>query len=224
MLVNNSHLSKDMDATKPETQFENCPLCGELPDDRTVNTGRDEYFPAAFYKLIPIGIPSPGQGQLVGSQLHRCPECGMYFDWDDFPQMYGSGNCDEERLQRLSARASRLLDNLFFPDPKAVPDPGDAGEYIEALSLDMLLRALHSQVGKVPDIVTPFVPDLVRLLCESDDDSLCGSINSLLSDYVSGSPKRAEEVLQACNSAGESETLSLTQIRDVCHRIIAKKD
>src|SRR4051794_36976638 len=102
MLVNNSHLSKDMDATQPETQFENCPLCGELPDDLTVNTGRDEYFPTAFDKLIRVGIPSPGQGQLVGSQLYRCPACGMYFDWDDYPQVYGSGNCDEERLQRLS--------------------------------------------------------------------------------------------------------------------------
>jgi hypothetical protein len=201
-----------------------CPLCSELPDDLTVNTGRDEYFPAAFYKLIPIGIPSPGQGQMVGSQLHRCPDCGLYFDWDDFPQMYGSGNCDEERLQRLSARASRLLDNLFFPDPKAVPDPGDTGEYIEALSLDLLLRALRSQVSKVPNIVTPFVPDLVRLLCKSNDNSVRGSISSLLSDYVSGSPQRAAEVLRVCNSAGKSEILSLTQIRDVCQRIIATHD
>jgi hypothetical protein len=201
-----------------------CPICSELPDDLTVNTGRDEYFPAAFYKLIPIGIPSPGQGQMVGSQLHRCPECGMYFDWDDFPQMYGSGNCDEERLQRLSARASRLLDKLFFPDPKALADPTDTGEYFEVLSLDVLLRALRSQVGKVSNIVTPFVPDLVGLLCKSDDHSVRGSIYSLLSDYVAGSPKRAEEVLQACNSAGESGTLSLTQIRDACQRIIATKD
>ena len=183
-----------MDSTQPETQAENCSLCGELPDDLTVNTGREERFPAAFDKLTPVGIPYPGQGQWVGSQFRRCPNCRTYFDWGDYPQMYGSGNCDEERLIRLSARASRLLNNLFPPDPKAPPDPGDVGEYFEALPLELLLRALSSQVGTVPHIVTPFVPNLVRLLGKSGDISVGNSLGSLLGAYVSGSPERAKEI------------------------------
>jgi hypothetical protein len=81
---------KTMDSTPPETQSEICPLCGELPDGLTVNTGREERFPAAFHKLTPVGSLSTSQGQLVGSQLHRCPDCGTYFDWGDYPQVYGS--------------------------------------------------------------------------------------------------------------------------------------
>jgi hypothetical protein len=173
----NSQLSKDMDVTQPETQAENCSLCGELPDDLTVNTGRGEHLPADFYKLTPVGSPWPGQGQWVGSQFRRCPTCNRFFDWGDYPQMYGSGNCDEERMMRFSARASRLLNNLFPPDPKAPPDPGDVGEYFEALPLDLLLRALSSTA---PNIVTAFVPNLVRLLGESDDTSVRNSIRSLL--------------------------------------------
>jgi hypothetical protein len=183
-----------MNVTPPEIQAENCSLCGELPDDLTVNTGREQKFPAAFYKLTPVGTPRPGRGQWVGSQLHRCPDCGTYFDWGDYPQVYGSGNCDEERLIRLSPRASRLLNNLFFPDPKVPPDSGDVGQYFEALSPDLLLRGLSSQAGTSPNIVTPFVPHLMRLLCESDDTSVRNSIGSLLGDYVSDSWERAKEI------------------------------
>lgn len=118
----------------------------------------------------------------------------MYFDWGDYPQIYGSGNCDEERLIRLSTRASRLLNNLFPLDLKAPPESGDIGEYFEALPLDLLLRALSSQVGTVPNIVTPFVPNLVRLLGKSDDTSVGNSIRSLLGAYVSGSEERAKEI------------------------------
>lgn len=189
-MKNDSQLLEDMNSMQPETQAENCSLCGELPDDLTVNTGREEYFPAAFSKLIPVGVPWPGQGQWVGSQLRRCPNCGAFFVWGDYPQMYGSGNCDEERLSRFSARASRLLNNLFPPDPKATPDPGDVGEYFEVLPLDLLLRALSNQVGTAPNIVTPFVPNLARLLGTCEDTS----VGRLLGAYLSGSPERAKEI------------------------------
>lgn len=179
---------------QPETKAENCPLCGGLPDDLTVNTGREERFPAAFYELTTVGIPCPSQGQWVGSQLHRCPSCGTYFDWGDYPQVYGSGNCDEERLTRLPAKASRLLDNLFAPVPKTPSAPGDVGEYFEALPPGMLLCALRSRVGTVPNIVTPFVPNLVSLLGKSGDPSERNSIRVLLGAYASSSPERAKAV------------------------------
>ncbi len=180
----------DTPSPRPENQAEICALCGELPDDLTVNTGRDERFPAAFDRLTPVGIPSPGQGQWVGSQFRRCPNCGAFFDWSDAPQMYGSGNCDEERLIRLPATASRLLNNLFPPDPKAPPDPGEMSQYFQALPLGLLLRALGSQVRTAPKILTPFVPDLARLLGASED----AGIARLLGAYLSRIPERAEEI------------------------------
>jgi hypothetical protein len=113
-----------MDLTQPEIQSENCLLCGELPDKLTVNTGREREFPTAFHELIPVGAQFTGQGQF--SQFRRCPDCDVYFLWEEYPQMYGSGNNDEERLIRFSAKASRLLNNLFASEPKALPDPAES--------------------------------------------------------------------------------------------------
>lgn len=180
----------DTPSARPENQAEKCALCGELPDDLTVNTGRDEYFPAAVDALTPVGLPSPSQGQWVGSQFRRCPACGAFFDWSDAPQMYGSGNEDEERLVRLPATVSRLLNTLFPPDPKATPDAGDVGAYFHNLPLDLLLRALSSQVRAAPEILTPFVPGLARLLGASDDTRIA----RLLGAYLARIPERAEDI------------------------------
>src|SRR5205085_9382168 len=70
-----------------------------------------------------------------------------------------------------------------------------------ALPLDLLLRALSSHVGTVPNIVTPFVPNLVRLLGESDDTSVRNSIRSLLGNYASSSPERAKEIESSLRGA-----------------------
>jgi hypothetical protein len=92
-----------METTQREAQAANCSLCGELPDELIVNTGREQRFPAARYKLIPVGARDSSQGKF--SQLHRCPDCGALFVWEAYPQMYGSGNDDEECLIRVSAEA-----------------------------------------------------------------------------------------------------------------------
>ena len=93
-----------MDTTQREIQSANCSLCGEIPDELIVKTGRDETFPAACYKLVPAGGEGTSQGMF--SQDRRCPECGACFVWEEHRQMYGSGNNDEERLIRVSADAS----------------------------------------------------------------------------------------------------------------------
>jgi hypothetical protein len=51
-----------------------------------------------------VGGKQASQGMF--SQDHRCPDCGAYFVWEEYPQMYGSGNNDEERLIRVSAEAA----------------------------------------------------------------------------------------------------------------------
>ena len=180
----------DTPSPRPDNQAELCALCGELPDDLTVNTGRDEYFPAAFDALTPVGIPSPSQGQWVGSQFRRCPACAAFFDWSDAPQVYGSGNEDEERLVRLPATASRLLNTLFQLDPRAPLDPGAVSVYFQDLPLDLLLRALGSQVRTAPNILTPFVPGLARLLEVSED----AGIARLLGAYLARIPEPAEDI------------------------------
>lgn len=180
-----------MDLIEHEIQAEKCSICGEFPDELTVNTGRDQRFPTAFDELIPVGVPFYGQGQ--SSQYRRCPNCDTYFIWDDFPQMYGSGNNAEERLSRFSAKASRLLNNLFTNGLKAPLEPAEVSEYFDAIPLNPLLDELQSQVGKAPEIVTPFVPKLVSLLGKYDSVWV-RDINNLLNAYASVSVKRAAEV------------------------------
>jgi hypothetical protein len=92
-----------MDTTQREVQSANCSLCGEIPDELIVKTGRDETFPAACYELVPEGGRYSSQGMF--SQYRRCPECNAYFVWEERPQMYGSGINDEQRLIRVSADA-----------------------------------------------------------------------------------------------------------------------
>jgi hypothetical protein len=181
-----------MDLTQPEIQSETCSLCGELPDKLTVNTGREGEFPAAFHKLIPVDTQFTGQGQF--SQFRSCPDCNAYFVWEEYPQMYGSGNNAEECLTRFSAKASLLLNNLFASEPKALLDPADVGEYFEAITLYLLLEMLQSRVSEAPDIVTPFVPKLVRLLGKFGDSWVNHPLTSLLKNYAAGSLKQAADV------------------------------
>jgi hypothetical protein len=170
------HLSKD----------EKCSLCGIFPDDLTVNTGRDEYFPDAFWKQIRMELGSDDY-----EEFRRCPGCGSYFKWIDSPQMYGSGNLAEERLIRFPLKASPLLDLVFSPDGKEQPDLGEIDEYFKFIELELLLDVLRLHARYAPKIFELFVPYLWRLLFRNDTYS----VQELLSCYISDEPERAEAVL-----------------------------
>src|SRR4051794_11547332 len=89
-------------------EAETCSVCGDLPASLTVLTGMGEYVPGAIHSLAPLGL---GNDQ----DLLRCPACDALFHWEDRPQFYGSGNLDEELLNRLSndqAAAARSLLSL----------------------------------------------------------------------------------------------------------------
>lgn len=192
-----------------------CPLCAELPDDVTVNTGRDHYFPEAFYQLTKLTNGSP-------DQFRRCPQCRTFFHWIDLPQYYGSGNCDEERAIRLSPQASLLLDRLFPNDPKE-PNLGPITDFLDATSglpHRLLLLALGEHVFTGPKIVAPFIPHLVKLLNATSDSS----IKDLLSDYCYGRPERAKEILEALLSLGAPDlSKPAKSLQNKCLEIIAKK-
>src|SRR5688572_8250544 len=98
-----------------------CSVCSSLSNDITVNTGREEYFPSAFIKLI-------GMDNDSRAEFRCCPGCRTYFNWIDMSHLYGSGNNDEERLVRLSPEKSRLLDKLFAADSNYRPEPAEVKE------------------------------------------------------------------------------------------------
>jgi hypothetical protein len=166
-------------------------LCGDLPEDLTVNTGRDDYFLDPSYQLTRRIFGHSQEGE-----IRRCPQCGTYFRWIDLPQMCGSGNNDEERFIRLPQKATPLLEIIFSPNAKDHPDLGNVDEYFKSIKLDILLVLLSKLVHSAPKIFALFVPNLWRILLKNDTYS----IQSLLSDYVSDEPERAEEVLEALRS------------------------
>jgi hypothetical protein len=190
----------------------NCSVCSSLPDDITVNTGREEYFPSAFNQLV-------GMDDDQGGEFRRCPGCQTYFNWIDMRQMYGSGNNDEERLVRLSQENSRLLDKLFTADSTSRPTSTEIEEYLRSLPLELLLKVLRFHLYDNRDFVKPFIPHLVRLLGKSNDTSLW----ALLNGYVSKTPERAQEILDAFSSSDGYPPNRLIQLLHHCLKLLKGK-
>lgn len=109
LIRQNSDKNREDHAAAQRYEFRICNVCSALPEDVTVNTGREEYFPSAFNKLIRINGDND-------TAFYRCPNCHTFYEWINMPQFYGSGNCDEERLVRQSAEKSRFLDHSFSAD------------------------------------------------------------------------------------------------------------
>lgn len=94
-----------MDTPQRAGQEADCPLCGELPDEVIVKTGRDKPFPAAFDKLTHVS----GEWTSVGNTTlnYRCPDCGAKFVCEVHNSWTGSGVNDEAVITRASVKAAR---------------------------------------------------------------------------------------------------------------------
>ena len=196
-------------------KVEKCSLCGIFPEHLTVNTGRDVYFPDAFWKLIRMELGSDDY-----EEFRRCPNCGSYFKWIDSPQMYGSGNNAEQSLIRYPPQATPLLEMVFSPEAQDQPDLGKIEEYFKFIELELLLDVLRMHALHAPKIFALFVPYLWRLLLRNGHYA----IPSLLRDYVSDEPERAEEILEALRSvqaAGYHSPLSDALLH--CFTVVQKK-
>lgn len=180
-----------------------CSVCQSLGYDKTVNTGREEYFPSAFNRLVCM------DGDDYRSEFRRCPGCATYFHWIDLSSWTGSGNNDEERLVRISIKGSELLDKLFSANPKAPSDFNEVREYFETLPTDLLVAALKRRVYKFPHIIEPFVPKLLVILAQDI------STWELLAGYVSKNPEHAEKVLKA--------NFRLTNLFQHCLKLVEEK-
>ncbi len=179
-----------------------CSVCAPLSDDLTVNTGREQYFPDAFNRLVLMDDD-------YRSEFRRCPNCFTYFNWNDLSSWTGSGNNDEERLIRISIKGSVLLDNIFSADPKAPSDHNEIDEYFESLPLKVLISALKKRVNEFPHLVEPFVTRF--LVIPPHDESQW----ELLNAYVSNNPNHAEKVLKV--------NFRLTDLFQKCLKLIEEK-
>jgi hypothetical protein len=112
-----------------------CPACHDLPAARlTFATGYGETLPAAYGRLTSL---------VSGSRaaLAECPACRTVFVWEDQPQFYGSGNLDEEVIERLDQAPSELV-RAFVHDPDPTGRAGEIFTRLERPALDLLLDHL----------------------------------------------------------------------------------
>jgi hypothetical protein len=202
--------------TPDETRkVEKCSLCGDLPNDFTVNTGRDDYDLNPTYQLT---------CRLISTQnadFYRCPTCGTYFYWIDMPQFYGSGNNAEERFIRYPLEANPLLEIFFSPETTDQPQLGDIEEYFKTIHPEILWEMLQSLVRSAPQVFALFIPHLCRLLITKNSSA----IQNILRDYISDQPERAEAVLNVFRSllkVGGFSPISETFL--YCFSVVQKKN
>lgn len=146
-----------------------CEVCGSLPESYLAQTGYGDSLPDAASKLICLEIDHY-------RGVRRCPACDTYFDWEDIPQHYGSGNLDEERLDRLKPTQATLIRALLALDFSSLPAaelaPRASQELPEGL-YHALLRHLCYQAA-----FTPLVLPLATLLATTNDQGLVGVLLS----------------------------------------------
>jgi hypothetical protein len=189
-----------------------CPVCGSLPDDITVNTGRGINLPDAFHMLV-------GMNSEFHPSIFRCPGCLTYYKWFEIQEYYVPGKNDEERLVRMSPEVSRLLDKLFSSGPDFRPAPSEVKEYSERLSPDLFLDVLHFRMRVTPDVRVVFLPGLLILLKKTNDTSLWNFLN----DLVVSDRKFAQELLDTFSSSEEPTFDHTIEILRQCLRVLKKE-
>lgn len=164
------------DASDPFSGNPDCPLCGSLPRSYLARTGYEEYLPPAAGKLISLDIDNY-------HDIRRCPECDAYFHWVDIPQHYGSGNLDEERLDRLTVAQALAAKQLWAEDFGGAAVEELAARCAKHLPRELYLAILSRRCYHQSRFEL-LVPSLVELLIAENEQPLVG----LLLDW--GSKKR----------------------------------
>ena len=138
-----------------------CSFCGSLPRSYLARTGYGEYLPPAAGKLHGFEIDS-------GRDVRRCPVCDAFFDWEDIPQHYGSGNLDEERLDRLTVAQALAVKELWSPDFGGAAAEELVERSARLLPRELLFAILRHLVYHRPGF-EPLVSPLIDLLMVEDE-------------------------------------------------------
>ncbi len=154
----------------------------------TAQTGYGDTLPASAGRLTCI------EGDLH-SALRACPSCGAYFVFEDHPQFFGSGNLDEETLERLTGEQEALV-RAFLHEADAARHGELLFATLQRPVVELLLRHLYR--AREP-LFRQLLPWLVRELerVKEPPHALGGCwLRDLLSTYGYGR-ERALVVLAA---------------------------
>lgn len=134
-----------------------CPACGALPKHLSANTGREQWLPSEAGALEQLDLSRD-------LDLRRCKVCRALFVWGDHPQLYGSGNLDEETLDRLSVEQTQTVE-LFLsgaPGPEVNTLVAAAFNQLDEEVLMLLLNRLHrTRPDQYERLISQFVTRLL---------------------------------------------------------------
>lgn len=196
-----------------DSRASDCSACSSLPRTLVVNTGRDEIVPVDARRLMPLGLDD-------GHDLRRCPECGALFEWEDFPQFYGSGNNAEERWTRLDAAQASVVEELLDPGSGARTSEVLYVEALRTLSAGILGELLRRMARKHPQSFAGFLEPMVTRLPPRSDSYAC----SVLLSYCDRHRDRLVELLRLLEAAGAEASESVRYLRRTCVVRIAELD
>lgn len=189
-----------------------CEICGKLPDDLVVYTGRGDSFPDAVTRLV---FPRTNQtaSHFPDFDVGHCPACEALFQWENRPQFYGSGNLDEEQLTRLSNADAELVRPLL----SGTIDLETAALELEQAFSKLPYRVLSAIVrpqSKLSDIAFEVAPTLIDRVIRSDDRDWA----DLLSP-ASSRADRAAHILELLNADPRPKGTVAKQLWERCAKI-----
>jgi hypothetical protein len=141
--------------------------------------------------------------------LYACPNCEALFEWQDLPQYYGSGNCDEERLTRLNPAQAWTARALLDPDPGERDGAWLLKRAFRLLSHDIVYNILRYRARRSKRAFATFVAPLVARLMAAGNGSLFDVIDS----YCESDRERLTEVARLLDAGGPDISKSAQYLR-----------
>lgn len=132
-----------------------CSICDTIPDRAVANTGRDEHFEKPITLLKRLDLDRD-------DDLWECPECGSLFHWNDDRSFTGSGNNDEEVLNRLLPNEAEVVREILHgtrptADPAGIVEGLGKVDPVAARKLAETHMLRHDRA-----LARQLVPELIR--------------------------------------------------------------
>lgn len=186
-----------------QSDLQPCEVCSAIPDEMWANTGRGDSLYPELGRLVRLDLNR-------SDDIYECPGCGALFEWEDLPQYYGSGNCDEERLTRLNPAQYQIVRALL--DAKAGDQ--DAELFLEHalqnLSRDLVYTLLRYQATYHKQAFSKFLePLVVRLMAQSD-----GGLFDVIRSYCDCDREQLAEVVRLLDAGGPNISKSAQYMRE----------